>query len=350
MKLSANPDIKVNKFFCGELCHIATQYEGEKYLLSKDIGEIKANVKIDLMNFVADPAALSKRIIDLLYIAAYVFCADRAVFRGDRKNIENKSWGRSFELHIPVFDYDFWNASKVKELLNGALTFMTGDRRYDFIFQKATGEPFEDENIQMGLFGNGMLSLSKDENTDIMLFSGGLDSLAGAIERLNEYPERRLCFVSHKSNTVTTHTQKQLIDYLNNKYQANIVSYGFACHNTNANKSVEETQRTRMFLFSAIAFALCTCHDKKEFYVYENGMTSINLPKQGDVFNARASRTTHPKTMGLLRTFYKSFNYNSDFDIITPYYDKTKNYVVSLFEKYGEKCYQKRCIVQRWSK
>lgn len=64
-----------------------------------------------------------------------------------------------------------------------------------------------------------------------------------------------------------------------------------------------------MFLFSAIAFSLCNYYGKHSFYVYENGITSMNLPKQADVINARASRTTHPKTLGLLRKFYKLDEY-----------------------------------------
>lgn len=167
-----------------------------------------------------------------------------------------------------------------------------------------------------------------------MLFSGGLDSLAGAIERLNLFQSRKLCLVSHKSNKVVTHIQNSVINHLTTKYGDRILRYGFECHNKKAAPSKEETQRTRIFLFTAIAFAICNCYEKKEFFVYENGMTSLNLPKQADVFNARASRTTHPKTIGLLQKFYKLFD--PAFQINTPYYNKTKTDIVSLFAKYAE--------------
>jgi hypothetical protein len=90
-----------------------------------------------------------------------------------------------------------------------------------------------------------------------------------------------------------------------------------------------------MFLFSSIAYAICECFGKNQFYVYENGITSINLPGQGDVINARASRTTHPKTIGLVKKFLSFFD--SNFNVITPYCTKTKEDVFKVFENYDRK-------------
>lgn len=109
---------------------------------------------------------------------------------------------------------------------------------------------------------------------------------------------------------------------------------GFKCHNKKSTPSRDETQRTGMFLFAAIAFAICHCYNKNEFYIYENGITSINLSKQMDVINARASRTTHPKTIELLRKLFR--NFNPSFDIRVPYYNKTKADILHMFESCGE--------------
>ena len=86
-----------------------------------------------------------------------------------------------------------------------------------------------------------------------------------------------------------------------------------------------------MFLFSAIAFAVCQCFNKHNFYVFENGVTSLNFSVQTDVINARASRTTHPKTLGLLKKFYRLLD--GSFEIITPYYRKTKEEIIKVFQK-----------------
>lgn len=164
---------------------------------------------------------------------------------------------------------------------------------------------------------------------DVVLFSGGLDSLAGVLEKLR-IECRKVITVSHKSNNNTIHLQKELIKRLNTDYNNKILPHSFSCHNKKI-VSVEETQRTRMFLFSAIAFSICQCYDKHQFYIYENGVTSLNFPVQGDVMNARASRTTHPKTLGLLKKFYNFFD--DQFVFVVPYYKKTKEDIIKVFQQ-----------------
>ena len=160
-----------------------------------------------------------------------------------------------------------------------------------------------------------------------------MDSLAGTIERLNTLPDNKLIVVSHKSNKSVIRTQQKIVAYLQKRYKDRLIPYGFVCHNKKT-QAKEETQRTRMFLYSAIAFAICNCANKHSFYVYENGITSINLPPQADVVNARASRTTHPKTLGLMKKVFRFFD--AGFDIIAPYYNKTKEEVFKVFTIYNE--------------
>lgn len=334
MKGSQPMPLKVINVTCGELCTTNRCDSSSINLIHKGTNVFPENIVVDLANFVHTPQSLSERILDLLQLAAYVFCADRLSNRGERSSVYNESWARSFNIHVPVNDIEFWDRPNVKAALNEVLTFMTGDRAYQFSFVKSTRPALEHELAQETLFSTEYLSLDDASNTDVMLFSGGLDSLAGAIERLNLFPKRRLCLVSHKSNNVVTHIQNAILEHLTTKYGDRLLHYGFKCHNKKGAPSKEETQRTRIFLFTAIAFAICNCYEKKEFFIYENGMTSLNFPKQADVFNARASRTTHPKTIGLLQKFYRLFD--PSFKIIAPYYNKTKADIMQVFSKYGD--------------
>lgn len=324
-----NTSIRVN---CGELCTSRECTASEMNLLHRDIEDISANITIGYSKFVKDADELPHQILDLLQIAAYVFCADRMANRGSRYSVNNDAWARSFEFHIPVLDLNFWDDPKSKKALNDALVFMTGDRSYTFVFTQSDKNPAEIINKQLTLLKGEFQDIDEAKNTDIMLFSGGLDSLAGAVQRLNEHSDRSLCVVSHKSNKTVTHTQKVLINALNKQYSGRVKQYSFECCNHDGLKSKDETQRTRIFLFSAIAFSLCHCYGKDSFFVYENGITSMNLSKQADVINARASRTTHPKTFGLLRKFFKLLK--PSFDIIAPYYNQTKAEIMDVFRKY----------------
>ena len=74
-----------------------------------------AHVKLELPNFVLDVFHLPDRILDLLEIAAYVFCADRRTPRGPKNRVEYHSWSRMFHFVIKVRDFEFWNKSEVKK-------------------------------------------------------------------------------------------------------------------------------------------------------------------------------------------------------------------------------------------
>ena len=326
---------RLHEIFCGELCIEDSTNEEKIYNLSYYDNEIiEPNVKIGLAHFIHDITSLPTNIIDLLEIAAYVYAADRLIFRGETDSLNNESWGRSFSFHIPVRDYDFWNNDNIKKALSSALLFMMGDRNFDFKFEKYKSDPILSMR-QPYLFTDEYVTLEESENTDIILFSGGLDSLAGVIEYLNKNPLKCVCLVTHNANNSTIRTSRKLVEYLQNKYGKNrIKHYQFTCHLMNLTKSREETQRSRMFLFSAIAFSISHCYKKNNFIVYENGITSMNILKQADVFNARASRTTHPKTVGLLKVFYSFLNKN--IIIETPLFWKTKTDIIKVFINYKE--------------
>lgn len=327
--MSKSPD-NVVQVYCGELCQSSSCGPEEINLINYKVSGLEPNVTIGYDGFVNDPQSLPDRVLDLLQIAAMVFCADRMVHRGERDSISNKAWARSFVFHISVLDFKFWNDSKVKNALSEALCFMTGDRAFDFNFDEAEIGHFEEKKYQqLSFFSEEKHKVANADDYDVMLFSGGLDSLAGVLEELLSN-NRKVITVSHKSNNTVVHLQKELIDRLNQDYNGRVLPYGFSCHNKGV-ASVEETQRTRMFLFSAIAFAICQCFDKHSFFVYENGVTSLNFSVQTDVINARASRTTHPKTLGLLKRFYQLFD--KSFDIVAPYYRKTKEDIVKVFQK-----------------
>ena len=130
--------IRVN---CGELCTTRECTAAEINLLHRDIGDTTSNITIGYAKFVRDADELPERILDLLQIAAYVFCGDRMANRGKRDSVNNGAWPRSFEFYIPVLDLDFWSNAKTKKVLNDALTFMTGDRGYNFIFSQSDKNP-----------------------------------------------------------------------------------------------------------------------------------------------------------------------------------------------------------------
>src|SRR5438876_5537721 len=93
------------------------------------------NVRIALPGFVQQLLHVPPRLLDLLEIAAYVYCADRWSHRGDKTAVEYHAWSRDFVFHIKVRDFNFWSRSDVSEQLSAAMTFLSGDRSFEFNFQ-----------------------------------------------------------------------------------------------------------------------------------------------------------------------------------------------------------------------
>lgn len=269
--------------------------------LTYDPNSSEQNVSIELPHFIKSVNChIPDRVKDLMEIAGYVYAADRLIKRGTPSSLEYHSWSRSFHFVAKVRDFNFWANDDIKGQLNKALCFLSGDMNFEFTFESGGKDVG-----QLCVFDSEGIKLDKKENSSIALFSGGLDSLAGVLEML-ETTNRNLILISHRSNNPgITQLQEGVYKLLHEDYKDRIQYYPFYC-NLKGERAVEETQRTRIFLYTTIAYALSDLASENEILVFENGMTSINFYKRQDLINARASRTTHPKALRLLEDFYTS--------------------------------------------
>lgn len=285
------------------------------------------NVNLELPHFVkAVHCYFPHRIKDLLEIAGFVYAADRMIGRGANDALEYHSWARDLQFIIKVRDADFWSQHKISQVLANALTFVSGDRSYSFTFESGGADIG-----QSSLFDDSNFTLDKKENSIIGLFSGGLDSLAGALEILN-HTNKNLILISHRSNsTGVAQIQEGIHGLLTKDFPGRIQYFPFYC-NLHGERAVEETQRTRIFLYTAIAYSLSTLASEKEIHVFENGVTSLNFSKRADLINARASRTTHPKTLQLLEKFYSEVGGETR-PIIHPFLYDTKTDILNKIKE-----------------
>lgn len=285
------------------------------------------NVRIHLPEFVRDVYHLPPRMLDLLEIAAYAFAGDRSVQRGEKDALELHSWSRSMHFAIKVRDVEFWNREVVKTRLSEALCFTSGDRKYEFTFEKGHSTPVT------SLFDASGVTLPPSPDAHVAMFSGGLDSLAGIIQHLKN-TATPVILISHQSGQTGTHrTQNQLFDALNRLYPNRIRHYKFGC-GLSGDRAEEETQRTRAFLYTSIGFVLARAVGTNRLMAYENGVTAINFIRRSDLLNARASRTTHPKTIYLMNRFFAAFE-EDNFHVDTPFVWKTKADIFHLLSEQG---------------
>ena len=171
------------------LCNGATSPDGLQQtdcaiLDYRSSGNEPPMVRLRLPDFVRSVYFLPNRCLDLLEIAAYVFAADRLTSRGSREAVEYQAWSRNLHFVVKVRDYEFWCQPRVRNALQAALRFATGDQGYEFTFQAGHTTP------PTSLFDREAFSMKIDEELSIVLFSGGIDSLVGAVQRLEQTSEQ----------------------------------------------------------------------------------------------------------------------------------------------------------------
>jgi hypothetical protein len=227
---------------------------------------------------------------DLLDVAVYVYIADRAAPRGDPTDRGfGKDWRRRLSFCIPVRQPDRWNDSALRLLLVGALSFLSEDE-YDFRFEPLREEP----PLQHRLKASGCAWEGAAE--EVVLYSGGLDSTAGAVQEA-VVNRRRALLVQHRPSPKAAPRQRGLLRQLRALADPTPPMLFPVRINKDKGLTHESTQRTRSFLFAALGAAVAAMVGLRRLRVYDNGVVSLNLPPSAQVVGARASRSTHPQAL-----------------------------------------------------
>ncbi len=136
---------------------------------------------------------LPSRLIDLIEIAAMVYIADQIAHRGAHDvELMGAYWRRQLRFEVSVRDHRFWASAEVRTALVELLSFLSEDE-YEFAFSRFRSPPAFDRYLE---FGDDS---SQPAPTSVILFSGGLDSLGGVVERVVCGREHAL-LVSHESS------------------------------------------------------------------------------------------------------------------------------------------------------
>lgn len=267
---------------------------------------------------------------DLIEIAATVYIADQLAQRTGRKTAEyGDLWYRTMRIECAVREPDFWSQDRITECLVQTLGFVSGDN-IEFGFSR---------NPSPTPAGDYLAFRLTDPNPEgiqhATLFSGGLDSLAGAVHQVFEQ-QQRVALVSHKPVGHVAGLQRSLIDALSGLATDRAPSplpISVWAHKRGLVEK-DHTQRTRSFLYVALGSVVARIFGLKEVGFFENGVVSINLPLTGHEFGGRATRTTHPQTLALYRRLLSGV-FETDFGIRNDFLWKSKQDIVEIIERAG---------------
>ncbi len=234
-------------------------------------------------------------------------------------------WRRQFRLVIPVRSPDHWSSRQVIDSLSDVLTFLSDDD-FRFEFAELTKPPLLQSYLDLEHEGPSSFQADK-----VLLFSGGMDSLAGAVDELSR--GSRVVLVSHQSSPKMHKRQRHLASELAQRFPNKVfhVPVGITKRGWEA---VENTQRTRTFLFCALGIAVARMVRRNHVRFYENGVISLNLPIASQVVGARATRTTHPRVLHDLSRFLTEL-LGTKVGVDNPFIGKTKTEVATAIGSSG---------------
>lgn len=253
-------------------------------------------------SFISRPTAIS---LDVLYFTSIVYAIDKIIQRTESYDC----WSRDIEVNIPVSNVDLWNIAK--ETLKEAVDFLTSDN-WIFNFRDLEDISYFEREETLPINANF-------EN--ICLFSGGLDSLAGAINLIDE--KDNVLLVSHIDGHGSSGTlHSQLLSEIRNTYNfKNIRQSSFHVY-TEDKLNHEATTRGRSILFHGIALFHAINLGINEIITPENGVISINLPLTPSRTCSNSTKTMHPY---FIKKFEDALNLlGLQIKINNPYLLKTK--------------------------
>lgn len=257
-------------------------------------------------------AALAVDSADLVTVALSCYAADRLARRP-------RDWSREMRLRIAVAQPDLWIAAV--PALSDYLHQLTDDAwTFDFVGGRA---------LRVSEGQGTLFPIERDSDGSVALFSGGLDSLAGATAFLAEGADR-LILLGSRSSTVIGRDQRLLAGALRGRYGDRVVELGVPLRLRHA-QSAEDSQRARGFLFLSLATAAASMSGSSRVIVFENGYGAHN-PRLGEQqWGAQATRSTHPYLLALFESFSRAINMPVSVDL--PHRYRTKAELLGLMPR-----------------
>ena len=231
---------------------------------------------------------------DLFIIGLSIFALDKRISR----RLFKDCWTRDIYVSIPVLEYDVWK--NTNEKWETMLGFLTGDI-WHIEFRKSEAVYSYRENPNRK-------HLNVQECDCVCLFSGGLDSLCGAIKLLEEGASP--CLVGHNEYPKLRKKQNSFVELFQDIYTEQKVEFLSFTANARAPISsaegrlngCENTSRGRSLLFLCAALSIAgILGEGVPVYIPENGFIGLNISLTKSRKGTCSTRTTHPH-------FLKQFN------------------------------------------
>lgn len=250
-------------------------------------------------------------VTSFLLLSAMVYTIDRSVHR---ERYSEDGWSRLFDVDFILPAAEIYMANKAQ--IEGLLSYLTGDYwTCSFTSVPLVGIPQWNESHYL------------DDVKQVNLFSGGMDSLIGAIDSMERVEDGTIFFASHNDGSMggPKVDQDRLLRHFRRDYARKFKTFGSPVR-IEPDSSQDSTCRSRSLMFIAIAMQVAA-YRNVDIVIPENGSVSLNYPLSPSRRASCSTRTTHPVMLMKLRNLLASMGLQVR--ITNPYEFMTKGEMVS---------------------
>ena len=255
--------------------------------------------------------------LDFVVLASAVYALDKTILRGTTED----GWTRTISLSLPVSDSQRWNVAAPE--LTQALNFLTGDR-WQFTFTPLSSPIIFPQPVSTRRFRSVGISIRSTDT--VCLFSGGLDSLVGVIDHLEQSTSRLLLIGHHDGDIAGPFSdQQRLIDPLRAAYPRRLRPLFLRVGQDPAGSEITLRSRSLLFIALGLYGAGAVGRDVR-LLIPENGTIALNFPLTPSRRGSCSTRTAHPHYLGALSRALMKLGLSNP--LVNPLASKTKGEVV----------------------
>lgn len=256
----------------------------------------------------------TETVCGFFYFASLVYAVDRT-FKREIHSVDG--WSRQFDVEFNLPANELFLTKRVE--IEKILSFLTGD------YWTCSFVPSEKITYQKNEIPKDYSDISQ-----VNLFSGGLDSLIGAIDFMSTNNSKKVFFASHYDSSMPgpRADQKYLLKVFQNQYLQKYITfpYDHSAVKVTPKDGRDTTCRSRSLLFIALALVVAE-YTHTNIIIPENGSVSLNYPLSASRRGSCSTRTTHPVVIHGINHLLKQLGLATQ--IHNPYEFMTKGEMVS---------------------
>jgi hypothetical protein len=277
-------------------------------------GDRRPQLAFSIENYARARGTFHQDAGEFAYFTSVIYGCDRAV---NRESSDGDRWGREFAVQIPVADPAKWSATS--DVVEPMLEFLTGDIWHlDFV---ATTIPMFGREFRTAR--NSFHNRTRVRGTAVLLFSGGLDSLIGLINWLEDNATASIVLASTYDAQAENSRADQirLLPHLEAEYSGRIQHYVARTGLCMNGEDTNFRSRSLAFIGNAV-LAASFLGDDTPIVIPENGAIALNYPLTPARRGSLSTRTAHPYFIKMLGGLLDRLGLR--YKLFNPYLLKTK--------------------------